>query len=213
MTKRPLGRSGISVAPLALGGNVFGWTSDEKTSFTILDTFVDLGFDLIDTANMYSAWVPGHTGGESETIIGNWLKSTGKRDKIVLATKVGMPMGDGSKGLRRDYILQSLDASLRGCQTPTVWGCQTPTVWRGCQTLTVWRGGILIAANHSEFGCLEPPEFGCLEPPFVRSADVQTDLSVDVTDASNDSVPAKDGDNVELWPIPKRPRCVRTSAG
>jgi aryl-alcohol dehydrogenase-like predicted oxidoreductase len=120
MTKRPLGRSGISVAPLALGGNVFGWTSDEKTSFTILDTFVDLGFDLIDTANMYSAWVPGHTGGESETIIGNWLKSTGKRDKIVLATKVGMPMGDGSKGLKRDYILQSLDASLKRLQTDYV---------------------------------------------------------------------------------------------
>jgi aryl-alcohol dehydrogenase-like predicted oxidoreductase len=120
MTKRPLGRSGISVAPLALGGNVFGWTIDEKTSFTILDAFVDFGFDLIDTANMYSAWVPGHAGGESETIIGNWLTSTGKRDKVVLATKVGMPMGDGSKGLKRDYILQSLDASLKRLQTDHV---------------------------------------------------------------------------------------------
>jgi aryl-alcohol dehydrogenase-like predicted oxidoreductase len=100
MTKKPLGRSGLAIAPLALGGNVFGWTIYEPTSFQVLDAFVDFGFDLIDTANMYSAWVPGHQGGESETIIGNWLRSTGKRDKIVLATKVGMPMGDGSKRLK-----------------------------------------------------------------------------------------------------------------
>jgi aryl-alcohol dehydrogenase-like predicted oxidoreductase len=120
MTKRSLGRSGISVAPLALGGNVFGWTIDEKVSFQVLDAFVDFGFDLIDTANMYSAWVPGHKGGESETIIGNWLKMPGKRDKVVLATKVGMPMGDGSKGLKRDYILRSLEDSLKRLQTDHV---------------------------------------------------------------------------------------------
>lgn len=120
MNKRLLGQSGIPIAPLALGGNVFGWTIDEKTSFEVLDAFVDLGFDLIDTANMYSAWVPGHKGGESETIIGNWLKATGKRDKIVLATKVGLPMGDGSKGLKRDYILQAVGDSLKRLQTDRI---------------------------------------------------------------------------------------------
>lgn len=120
MTRKQLGKSGISVAPLALGGNVFGWTIDEKKSFEVLDAFVDFGFDLIDTANMYSTWVPGHKGGESETIIGNWLKTSGKRDKIVLATKVGMPMGDGSKGLKKDYILKSFDESLKRLKTDVV---------------------------------------------------------------------------------------------
>ena len=120
MTKRALGRSGISIAPLALGGNVFGWTIDEKVSFKVLDAFVDFGFNLVDTANMYSAWVPGHKGGESESCIGAWLKATGKRDRIVLATKVGMPMGDGSKGLKRDYILRSLEDSLTRLQTDHV---------------------------------------------------------------------------------------------
>ncbi|QEH36950.1 L-glyceraldehyde 3-phosphate reductase [Aquisphaera giovannonii] len=120
MTKRPLGRSGISVAPLALGGNVFGWTIDEKTSFGVLDSFVHSGYDLVDTANMYSAWVPGNRGGESETIIGNWLSNTGKRENIVLATKVGMTMGDGSKGLKRDYILRSLEDSLKRLRTEYV---------------------------------------------------------------------------------------------
>jgi aryl-alcohol dehydrogenase-like predicted oxidoreductase len=120
MTKRPLGRSGLSIAPLALGGNVFGWTIDQPTSFKVLDAFVDSGFDLIDTANVYSTWVPGNQGGESETIIGNWLQSTGKRDKIVLATKVGMPMGDGSKGLRMDGILRSAEASLKRLKTGVI---------------------------------------------------------------------------------------------
>src|SRR5262245_46859434 len=120
MTKKALGESGISVAPLALGGNVFGWTIDEQASFKVLDAFVDSGFNLIDTANTYSVWVPGNKGGESETIIGNWLKSSGKRDQIVLATKVGMQMGDGTKGLKREYILQSLDASLKRLQTDHV---------------------------------------------------------------------------------------------
>ena len=120
MTKKALGGSGISVAPLALGGNVFGWNIDEQASFKVLDAFVDFGFNLIDTANTYSVWVPGNKGGESETIIGNWLKSSGKRDQIVLATKVGMQMGDGTKGLKREYILQSLDASLKRLQTDHV---------------------------------------------------------------------------------------------
>ena len=95
MQQRALGRSGLMVAPLAFGGNVFGWTADEATSFALLDAFVDAGFNLIDTADVYSRWVPGHSGGESETIIGRWLKKSGKRDRVVLATKVGMDMGDG----------------------------------------------------------------------------------------------------------------------
>lgn len=120
MKKRLLGRTGFEVAPLALGGNVFGWTIDQKTSFNVLDAFVDLGLNLIDTANMYSTWVPGNSGGESEEIIGNWLKSSGHRSKIVLATKVGMPMGDGSKGLKKDYILKSVDASLKRLKTDVI---------------------------------------------------------------------------------------------
>lgn len=120
MTKRTLGKSGLSVAPLAFGGNVFGWTIDEKKSFELLDAFVDFGFNLVDTANVYSAWVPGNKGGESETIIGNWLKASGKRDKVVLATKVGMEMGDGSKGLKKDYILKSVEDSLQRLQTDVI---------------------------------------------------------------------------------------------
>jgi len=120
MDKRPLGKSGITVAPLALGGNVFGWTLDEPGSFQVLDAFVEAGGNLIDTANMYSAWVPGHQGGESERILGKWFKSSGKRDKVVLATKVGMPMGDGSKGLKRDYILRAVEESLHRLQTDVI---------------------------------------------------------------------------------------------
>jgi aryl-alcohol dehydrogenase-like predicted oxidoreductase len=100
-----------------LGGNVFGWTIDQPASFQILDAFVDAGLNFIDTADIYSTWVPGHTGGESETIIGNWLKQSGKRSKIVLATKVGMLMGSGKKGLKKDYILEEVEDSLRRLQT------------------------------------------------------------------------------------------------
>jgi aryl-alcohol dehydrogenase-like predicted oxidoreductase len=117
MKSRLIGSSGIQVAPLALGGNVFGWTADEATSFKILDAFVDAGFNLIDTADTYSRWAPGHVGGESETVIGKWLKKTGKRDKVVIATKVGMDMGDGKKGLRKDYILREAEDSLKRLQT------------------------------------------------------------------------------------------------
>ena len=117
MQKRSLGRSGISVAPLGLGGNVFGWTADETTSFALLDAFVAAGGNLIDTADMYSTWVPGHTGGESETVIGRWLAKRGRRDDVVIATKVGMAMGDGSKGLSRDHIQRSVEASLRRLQS------------------------------------------------------------------------------------------------
>src|SRR6188768_3073337 len=100
MELRELGRSGLQVSPLCFGGNVFGWTVDERTSFSLLDAWLDAGFNFIDTADVYSNWVPGHSGGESETIIGKWLKKSGKRDQVVLATKVGKPMGDDRKGLR-----------------------------------------------------------------------------------------------------------------
>jgi aryl-alcohol dehydrogenase-like predicted oxidoreductase len=114
---RKLGHSGLEVSPLMLGGNVFGWTIDQPTSFQILDAFVDAGLNFIDTADIYSTWVPGHTGGESETSIGSWLKQSGKRSKIVLATKVGMLMGSGKKGLKKDYILEEVEDSLRRLQT------------------------------------------------------------------------------------------------
>lgn len=115
MEKRQLGTSGLMVAPWAFGGNVIGWTADEATSFDLLDAFVDKGFNLVDTADVYSRWAPGHTGGESETIIGRWLQRTGKRDKIVLATKVGMAID--SKGLSKQYIFDSVEASLKRLQT------------------------------------------------------------------------------------------------
>jgi aryl-alcohol dehydrogenase-like predicted oxidoreductase len=120
MESRPLGRSGIRVAPLAFGGNVFGWTANEATSFRLLDTFVDAGFNLIDTADVYSSWAPGNRGGESETIIGKWLARTGKRDRVVIATKVGYDMKEGGKGLSRAHILKSIDGSLARLQTDHV---------------------------------------------------------------------------------------------
>ena len=117
MEKRKLGNSGLEVAPLAFGGNVFGWTADEPTSFKLLDAFIDAGLNLVDTADVYSKWVPGNQGGESETIIGKWLKRGAKRESVILATKVGMEMPSGKKGLSRDYILQSVEESLRRLQT------------------------------------------------------------------------------------------------
>ncbi|MCR8560523.1 aldo/keto reductase [Mucilaginibacter sp. BJC16-A38] len=117
MEKREIGNSGLKVYPLAFGGNVFGWTIDERESFKILDAFVDAGLDFIDTADVYAKWVPGNKGGESETIIGNWLKKSGKRDKVIIATKVGKPMGDGKKGLSRKYITQAVESSLKRLQT------------------------------------------------------------------------------------------------
>lgn len=121
MQMRPLGRSGLTVAPLAFGGNVFGWTADEATSFALLDAFVGDGFNLIDTADVYSRWAPGHQGGESEAVIGRWLAARpGMRDRIVLATKVGMDMGDGRKGLRPAWIRQAVDDSLRRLQTDRI---------------------------------------------------------------------------------------------
>lgn len=120
MKLRELGRSGLMVAPLAFGGNVFGWTADENTSFSLLDAFVGAGCNLIDTADMYSRWVSGNHGGESETIIGKWLRKGGARDKVVIATKVGMEMGPGRQGLSRDYILRAVEDSLGRLQTDYV---------------------------------------------------------------------------------------------
>ena len=117
MDYRTLGRSTLKVSPVCLGGNVFGWTVDEPTSFSILDAWLDAGFNFVDTADTYSRWAPGHRGGESETIIGKWLKASGKRDKVILATKVGMDMGDGRTGLKPAYIRQAVEDSLRRLQT------------------------------------------------------------------------------------------------
>ena len=112
MEKRQLGKSESS-RPSRLGGNVFGWTADEAKSFPLLDAFVDAGFDLIDTADVYSKWAPGHHGGESETIIGDWLKRRGKRDDVIIATKVGSEMAPRKKGLSKAYILRAADEVLR----------------------------------------------------------------------------------------------------
>jgi aryl-alcohol dehydrogenase-like predicted oxidoreductase len=115
--KRKLGNSTLEVGPLAFGGNVFGWTADEPTSFRLLDAFVASGLNLIDTADVYSKWLPGHTGGESETIIGNWLAKRGNREKVLIATKLGVEMGPGEQGLSRAYILRAVDRSLARLQT------------------------------------------------------------------------------------------------
>jgi len=117
LSKRALGPSGLEIAPLVFGGNVFGWTADEATSFRLLDAFVDAGFDAIDTADAYSTWVPGHTGGESETIIGKWLKARGRRDDVKVLTKVGSDMGQGHKDLSPAWIATAVEDSLRRLQT------------------------------------------------------------------------------------------------
>jgi aryl-alcohol dehydrogenase-like predicted oxidoreductase len=117
MQFRNLGRSGLRVAPLCLGGNVFGWTADEAASFAVLDALIDAGLNFVDTADVYSVWVPGHRGGESETVIGNWLQSRRRREDIVIATKVGMQMAPDRKGLSAAYITRSVEDSLRRLQT------------------------------------------------------------------------------------------------
>lgn len=117
MEKRTLGGTDIQIAPLVFGGNVFGWTADEPTSFRLLDAFTDAGFNGIDTSDNYTAWIPGNTGGDSERVIGKWLKQTGKRDKVVIATKVGGKFSEEKKGLKKAYILQSIEDSLTRLQT------------------------------------------------------------------------------------------------
>ncbi|TKB63781.1 MAG: aldo/keto reductase [Mesorhizobium sp.] len=120
MQKRRLGRTDLSIAPLVLGGNVFGWTADEKTSFDLLDRFVDAGLNAIDTADSYSRWIAGHRGGESETIFGKWMKSRGNREKVVVVTKVGSDMGQGKRDLSAAYIEKAIDASLKRLQVDTI---------------------------------------------------------------------------------------------
>jgi len=117
MAKRRLGRSEIEIAPLVFGGNVFGWTTDEVTSFGLLDAFVDGGFNAIDTADAYSVWVPGHKGGESESVIGNWLAARGGRDRVIIATKTGVPLAPGEGGLAPERIERAVEASLRRLKT------------------------------------------------------------------------------------------------
>jgi len=117
MEKRELGKSGIKVNPITFGGNVFGWTIDEQQSFEILDKYVDSGLDFIDTADVYSKWAPGNKGGESETIIGNWLQKSGKRDKVIIATKVGMEMAPDKQGLSKAYITKAVEDSLKRLKT------------------------------------------------------------------------------------------------
>lgn len=117
MQTRRIGHSDIEVAPLAFGGNVFGWTADEATSFKLLDSFVAAGFNMIDTADVYSRWVPGNVGGESERVLGKWLKQSGKRSQVVIATKVGKEMGPEAKGLSKAYIQRAVEDSLRRLQT------------------------------------------------------------------------------------------------
>lgn len=117
LTKRKLGSSGLDIAPLVFGGNVFGWTADEATSFALLDGFVEAGFDAVDTADVYSRWVPGHSGGESEIIIGKWLKARGRRDDVKILTKVGSDMGQGHNDLSPAWIETAVEASLRRLQT------------------------------------------------------------------------------------------------
>jgi aryl-alcohol dehydrogenase-like predicted oxidoreductase len=115
--KRRLGNSSLEIAPLVFGCNIFGWTADEPTSFKLLDAFVASGLNMIDTADVYSKWIPGHVGGESETIIGNWLAKSGNRDKVLIATKLGVEMGPGEGGLSKAYLQRAVERSLRRLQT------------------------------------------------------------------------------------------------
>src|SRR5881392_4439834 len=120
MELRKLGDTGFEVAPLAFGGNVFGWTAEEAMSFRLLDAFVEAGFNLIDTADSYSRWVTGHQGGESETVIGCWIARRGRHDDVIIATKVGSDMGQGHKLLRKGYIIEACEASLRRLQVERI---------------------------------------------------------------------------------------------
>lgn len=120
MDFRTLGQTDLAIAPLVLGGNVFGWTADRQTSFAILDAFLDAGFSAIDTADVYNRYAPGLVGGESETVIGEWMKDRGVRDRVVIVTKAGLPMGEGMEGLGRDYLPRACEASLRRLQTDRI---------------------------------------------------------------------------------------------
>ena len=120
MQLRRLGHTDLSIAPMVLGGNVFGWTADKAVSFAVLDRFAAAGLNAVDTADSYSTWVPGHHGGESETIIGEWMKARGNRSRMIVVTKVGSPMGKGKEGLSAHYIEEAVEASLRRLQTDVI---------------------------------------------------------------------------------------------
>src|SRR5271154_363117 len=120
MQKRKLGRTDLTIAPLVFGGNVFGWTADKKTTFELLDRFSEAGLNAVDTADVYSAWAPGNKGGESETILGEWMKARGKRSETIVVTKVGSPVGPGKKGLKAKYIEEAAEAALRRLEGGTI---------------------------------------------------------------------------------------------
>jgi len=120
MRQRRLGRTDLSIAPLVFGGNVFGWTADRATSFALLDRFAQAGLNAIDTADVYSAWAPGNKGGESEAIVGEWMQARANREKIVVITKVGSPMGEGKQGLSARYIAEAVEASLKRLRTDRI---------------------------------------------------------------------------------------------
>jgi aryl-alcohol dehydrogenase-like predicted oxidoreductase len=120
MHSRRLGRTDLDIAPLVLGGNVFGWTADKNGSFAVLDRFLAAGLNAIDTADAYSSWAPGNSGGESETIIGEWMKARGNRSRVIVVTKVGSPMGKGKEGLKPGYIAEAVEASLKRLQTDAI---------------------------------------------------------------------------------------------
>lgn len=197
MKKRKLGNSGLEIAPLALGGNVFGWTADEPTSFRLLDAFVAAGCNLIDTADVYSAWPPGNKGGESETILGKWLKQPGNRRKVLIATKVGKEMGPDRKGLSKSYILRAAEDSLRRLQTDCIDLYQshaddpgTPleeTLEAYAQLIRQGKVRAIGASNYSadrlsqalEVGTRSGyPSYQCLQPLYnlYDRADYETDL-------------------------------------
>jgi len=156
MKTRKLGNSDLEVTPLAFGGNVFGWTTDEATAFQLLDAWVAAGLNFIDTADVYSRWVPGNSGGESETIIGNWLQRSGKRAQVVIATKVGMDMGPGRKGLSKPYILRAVEDSLRRLQTDYIDLYQSCGDTFGGDARSLRRGLVrLLGAAH---GRRDPPD-------------------------------------------------------
>lgn len=198
MEMRELGGSGLRVAPLAFGGNVFGWTADEATSFRLLDAFVDAGFNLVDTADVYSRWAPGNRGGESETILGRWLGQGGRRERIVLATKVGMEMAPDRKGLSRAHILRSVDESLRRLQTDVIDLYQahkddpeTPleeTLGAFGELIRQGKVRAIGASNYSGARLAEAlkvsrehglPAYQCLQPHYnlVERADFERDLA------------------------------------
>ena len=156
MQLRPLGRTGLQIAPIVFGGNVFGWTADDKRSFELLDAFVDAGFNAIDTADVYSRWVPGHEGGESETLIGRWLKANpARRRQVLLFTKVGSDMGDERKGLGRLWIERAVEDSLRRLGTDVIDPYQShrPDPETSYEETLATYDGLMKAGKIRAFGC------------------------------------------------------------